>query len=145
MRDAGLSAQEGAARIDALHQIVALDRRLERAGQIDGARVVDEDIDAAEGLDGPGDRVIDLGLLADVDLERQRLAAGRLDLLGRAVNGAGQLGMRLDGLGGDRDVGAVARGAQRDGQADAAAEPPVMNRVLPLSDVMARLPHGYRF
>ena len=54
--------------------------------------------------------------------QRQRLAAGGLDLLGGRVDGAGQLLMRLGGLGGDGDVGAVARGVQRDGEADAAAE-----------------------
>ena len=51
----------------------------------------------------------------------ERLAAGLLDLLGRRVDGARQLGVRLGGLGGDDDVGAVARGAQADGLADAAA------------------------
>jgi hypothetical protein len=60
-------------------------------------------------------------LVADVDHARQRLAAGGLDLVGCGVDRAGQLGVRLGGLGGDDDVGAVARRAQRDGQADAAA------------------------
>ena len=41
----------------------------------------------------------------------QRLAAGLLDLARRGVNRAGQLRMRLIALGGDRDVGAVARRA----------------------------------
>jgi hypothetical protein len=46
---------------------------------------------------------------------------GLLDLLGRRVDGARQLRVRLGGLGGDDDVRAVARRAQRDGEADAAA------------------------
>ena len=71
-------------------------------------------------------------------MQRQRLAAGVLDLLGGGVDGARQSRMRLGGLGGDRDIGAVAGGAQRDGQADAAAAP-VTNRVLPLSDAMGKL------
>src|SRR5690606_24827571 len=37
------------------------------------------------------------------------------------VNGAGQLGMRPVRFGGDGDVGAIARGAQGNGQADAPA------------------------
>ncbi len=43
-----------------------------------------------------------------------------LDLRGRGVDRAGKLRVRLDGLRGDGDVGAVARGAQRDREADAA-------------------------
>ena len=41
--------------------------------------------------------------------------------LGRGEHGAGELRMGLAGLGDQRDVGAVARGAQRDLQADPAA------------------------
>ena len=52
-------------------------------------------------------------LVAHVDHQRQRLAAGALDLLGGGVDGARQLRVRFGGLGGDRDVGAVAGGAQR--------------------------------
>jgi hypothetical protein len=51
------------------------------------------------------------------------LAAGFLDLLGGGVDRAFELGMRLAGLGQQDDVGAVARGADGDGQADAAASP----------------------
>ena len=65
--------------------------------------------------------VVDVGLVAHVDDQRQRLAAGVLDLLGGGVDGAGQVLVRLGGLGGDGDVGAVPGGAQGDGQADAAA------------------------
>ena len=39
---------------------------------------------------------------------------------GRGVDRAFELRVRLGGLGGDRDVGAVARGAKRDGEPDAA-------------------------
>ena len=64
-----------------------------------------------------------LRLIAHVHDQRQCPAAGALDLLGGAVDGAGELGMRRGGLGGDRDVGAVACGAQRDREPDAAAGP----------------------
>ena len=66
------------------------------------------------------DRGLHLRLVAHVDRERQRLAAGPGDLLGGGEDGARQLRVRLVGLGGDRDVGAVARGAQRDREPDAA-------------------------
>jgi hypothetical protein len=50
-----------------VHQVVALHRRLERAGEADRAGVVDQDVDAPEGLDGLRHRGQHLGLLADVD------------------------------------------------------------------------------
>ncbi|KAG1605898.1 hypothetical protein G6F45_014101 [Rhizopus arrhizus] len=50
----------------------------------------------------------------------QALATGRRNRLGRAVDGARQLRVRYRRLGGDGHVGAVTRGAQRDGQAEAA-------------------------
>ncbi len=66
-------------------------------------------------------RVVDLVLETDVDRERQRFPARRLDFRGGGVDGAGQLGMRRVGLGGDHDVGAIASRAQCDGKANAAA------------------------
>ena len=92
-----------------------------RIGQADGAGVVDADIDAAEFGDGLLDRRDHLRLVADVAQHRQRLAAGGADFLRRGVDGALELRMRLRGLGRDRDIGAVTRGAQRDRQPDAAA------------------------
>ena len=67
------------------------------------------------------DRRDHLGFVADIAQDRQRLAAGGADLVGGGIDGAFQLRMRLGGLGGDRDIGAVPRGAQRDRQPDAAA------------------------
>jgi hypothetical protein len=70
------------------------------------------------------------GLVAHVDEARQGLAARLLDLFGGGVDGAGELGVRLGGLGGDHHVG-PSRAAR-----SAMARPmprlaPVMNRVLP--------------
>ena len=48
MRQAGLRAQKSSARVDSHHQVVALHRRLQRAGEADRAGVVDQDVDAAE-------------------------------------------------------------------------------------------------
>ncbi|MOA44768.1 hypothetical protein D3C78_1670900 [compost metagenome] len=60
-------------------------------------------------------------LLAHVQLQRQRLAAGRLDLRGNAEDGAGQFRMRLGALRHDDDIGAIARRAQGDLAANATA------------------------
>ena len=114
-----LRAEERAARVDLMHQIEALHRRVERAGEADRRGVVDEDVDAAEALDRRGDRRVDLRFVADVGGDRERLAAGRFDIGGRRVDRARQLRMRLGGLRGDDDVGAVGGGAHRDRVADA--------------------------
>ncbi len=49
VRQARLRTEERAADIDVEHQVETLHRRRERAGEADRARVVDEDVDAAEG------------------------------------------------------------------------------------------------
>ena len=67
------------------------------------------------------DFVPDLDLVADVDEAGEGLAPGRLDLLGRGVDRPRELRVRRVGLGGDHDVRAVARRAERDRLADAAA------------------------
>src|SRR5690606_25845942 len=87
---------------------------------VDGRGVVDADVDAAEALHGAGDGRVDLVRVADVAQQRQGLAACGLDLARRGVDGARQRGMRLRSLGRNGHVGAVARRAQRDREADAA-------------------------
>ena len=52
VRQAGLRAEIGAAHVDAEHQVEALHRRCRRRREADGAGVVDQDVDAAEALDG---------------------------------------------------------------------------------------------
>ena len=85
-------------------------------------RVVDAHVDPAEPLDRLGSTAATTCVLvADVADDRQRLPARRLDLLGRGVDRALELGVGLGGLGDQRDVGAVAGRPQRDGQPDAAA------------------------
>ena len=121
MRDAVFRHHEGAAGVDTHHQVEPLHVGCLRIGQADGAGVVDADIDAAEFGDGFIDRRDHLGFLADVAEDRQRLAAGGADLVGGGVDGALEFRVRLGGLRCDRDIGAVARRAQRDREPDAAA------------------------
>ena len=61
--DARLGNKERAARVDLVHQIVALHVGLKRAGELDGAGIVDADVDAAERCDGLCDGIGDLRLL----------------------------------------------------------------------------------
>jgi hypothetical protein len=120
VRDAGPADHERAAGVDGLHQVVAPDLQRLGAGQVDGRGVVDAHVDPAEHLGGLRDRAHDLGLVADVADDRQRAPARRLDLLGSRVHRPVQLGVRLGGLGDQRDVGTVPRRPDRDRQADAA-------------------------
>ena len=121
VRQASLCASEGAAQIDVHHQVVALHRRVERAARVDGAGVVDQDVDATEARDCLGHRGRDLRLVAHVEYQRQRLSASRFDLRCSGVDGAGQARIGLRRLGRYDDVGAVACGAQRNRLSDAAA------------------------
>src|ERR1700733_2154964 len=112
--------QESASRIDLVHQIEPLHVDVGDGRELNGAGIVDDDIDAAEFCRGLVQRVAHHGLVADVDDEGQRLAASALDLFGGGIDGAGKFWMRLRCLRGDRDIGAVALGAQRNRQPDAA-------------------------
>ena len=111
----------GAPRIDLLHQIEALHVGLQRAGQRNGAGIVDADIDAAESCDGLSDRIDDLLLKSDIADDRQRLAARLLDLVGGRIDRAGQFRIGFGRLGGNGDIRAVFCGAQRNREPDAAA------------------------
>ena len=111
---------EGAARIDLMHQIEAAHVGLRNRRELDGAGIVDHDVDAAEARRGLVERGLHRGFLAHVDLQSQRPPAGFLDLGGGGVDGAFELGMRLNCLGGDGDIGAVGGGLERDRQPDAA-------------------------
>jgi len=92
-----LGAEEGAARIDAVHEIVPLHVQRLGSREVDGARVVHQDVDPAKLLNRLGYGLLDALLHsytcmyarpaisthlfgADVTLDRQRLAAGFLDV-----------------------------------------------------------------
>jgi hypothetical protein len=121
VRDAGPADHERAAGVDRLHQVIALDLQRLGAGQVDRRGVVDAHVDPAEPLDGLRDGPLHLGLVADVADHRQRVAACGFELLGGGVHRPLELGVRFGRLGDQRDVGAVPRRPQRDGQADATA------------------------
>ncbi len=103
-----------------MHQVETLHVDLLAAAKGNGAGVVDDNVDAAELPGCRREGLRHLRLVAHVDRQGQGLAAGLLDFARGGENRAWQPGMRLRRLGGDGDIGAVARGAQRDGEADAA-------------------------
>jgi len=96
-------------------------RRFGRLGQEQGAGVIYQDVDAAEGIRRLCNGSLDLFLPAHVHGNRQRSATRRDDLVRHCVDRAGELGVGFICLRGDGDVGAVRRGAKRDGPADATA------------------------
>ena len=69
---------------------------------------------------GGRDRRRDLGFITDVDLHRERLAAGRSTSAAAVWIVPGNFGCGVRRLCGNHDVGAVGGGAQRNGVADAA-------------------------
>ena len=70
VRNAHFGDEERAARIDLVHQIIALHVGLQRAGELDGAGIVDADVDAAEPFHGLRHRIGDLSFVADVAKHR---------------------------------------------------------------------------
>ncbi len=123
VRDACLRAGECAAGVDLMHQVEALEGRLERARELDGARVVDQNVDAAEGSHALCDGSLDLVLAAHVHDAGESLAARLLHLLGRRVDRPRELGVWLGSLRSNDDVRAIGSRAQRDGFSDAATGP----------------------
>ena len=121
MGQGGLAAQIGSARIDLMHQIETLHVEFVDAAQIDGAGVVDQNIDAAKGFDGFLHRRLDLIVEADIAGQRQRLAAGRFNLRRRRIDRAGDLGIFRNAFRRNGDLCAIARGAFGDGETDATA------------------------
>ena len=117
----GLGEDEGAPRIDLLHQVEALHLELRHRREVDRRGVVDDDVDAAEALGGLRDRGGDLVGVANVADDRQRRATHLLDLLRGGVDGPRELRMGLGRLRDQRDVGAVGGDPLRDREADAAA------------------------
>ena len=121
MRDACLADDERAARVDVLHQVVALHLQGLGAGQVDRARVVHAHVDPTEALHRLLDGREHLFLVADVAHDRQCAPAGLLDLLGGGEDGALEARVGLGGLRDQGHVRAVARGPEGDRETDPAA------------------------
>jgi hypothetical protein len=90
-----------------VRQVVAPDRCVERSGRADRARIVDQDVDAAEFVRRLADGIGHPLLVPDVDHQRKRPAAGLVDLLGCRIDRALKLRMRLRRLCGDGDIRAT--------------------------------------
>ena len=116
VRDHRLAHQHHAGEVQPQHLV---DQRLVQLAQQrpadQAAGVVHQDVDAAVAeAQRLGDQPIDVGLLGDVGLHRDRAPAERLDLLHGGLGLGGAAGVV------DDDVGAVARELERDGAADVA-------------------------
>ena len=113
-------AHVSAARVDTVHEVVALHVGILGIGELDGAGVVDENVDAAEFLDSLSDGLGDAGFVADIDDEGEGLAASGDDFFGCGENRAFEAGMRFGCFGGDDYVSAFLSEAEGDGFADTA-------------------------
>ena len=113
MRERRLGDVEEAFDVEVDHPLPLLDRRLERRAEQHHAGVVDDGVEAAELGDGALDQGLGGGAVGDVGLDRERLAAGVVDLPGQALQ-------PVDAAGRDGDRGAVGGEAFRGRLADAA-------------------------
>lgn len=106
--------QESPAQIGGNHSIEGLDVALPNRGHWHDARVVNHGIDAAEVTQSLRKEPLDISLIGDIGLNRDRLRAGRLDLSN------GFLGLGLTARVIDNYGKAVVRQTGCDGAADAA-------------------------
>ena len=121
MRDGVVRDHVRAAHIDSEHQIEPLGRGRLHAGQVNGARIVDQHVQTAVGLDGPPDAVRHLLLGPDVERDGKGFPSRLLHLFGRRMDRARQFRVRVLGLARHHDIGSVARAPERDGLPDPAA------------------------
>jgi len=91
-----------------LHQVVLLHAEFRAVGEVDRARVVDDDVDPTELLDRRAHSRVDGCVVANVSHDGQGLSAGILDRLGGRAEGARKPRMRPGSLGEQGDVRTVA-------------------------------------
>ena len=122
MRGAGAAHGEAAVQMHVDHVRPVRPAHAVEDAVAQNAGIVDEDIDAAEGIERRLDDLVGIAGLADRQRRGDRFAAGFLDLvddgLRRAGIGAGAVEARADIA--DDDAGAFLRHQERDAAPDAA-------------------------
>jgi len=113
-----LGADEGASRVDRLDEIEALDIHVLNTDWVDGASVVDKNINTAKCLNCLVDCSLNTGSIANIALDGQSATTCLFNLLSGRVNCAFQIGLLGHGLGGNGDVGTVSGAALCDLEAD---------------------------
>src|SRR3990172_2926809 len=93
--EACAGAQERAAHVHVEQEVVPFHRGLKGAREMDRGRVVHEDVDPSEALDGPGDGGLDLVVEPDVARDREGAAPRVLDLLLGRMDRPGELRVGL--------------------------------------------------
>ena len=88
MRKTNFRTKICAARVDLIHEVVRLGRQRFDIAEIDGARIVDKDVDAAERLHRFVDGSDDLFFVSNIDDERKRSRAQCLNFSARRVDRA---------------------------------------------------------
>src|SRR5579872_4910303 len=91
--DTGLAHEKSSPYIDAMHQIPSLGLGVLRRRKIDGARIIDQDIDTPEGGHRRLHDMTDTVLIPDIPLDSQYLPGARcVDLGSRGMDRPFQLG-----------------------------------------------------
>ena len=108
VRQGVVARDVGGADVDPHHQVEAFGRRLQDGLQPDGAGVVDQNVEAAELLDGALDQSADGFFVAHVGGDGKGSPAQCADFVGRLMDAAGQAFGGLLALGGDHHIGALA-------------------------------------
>src|ERR1700692_3407886 len=120
VRQAGLCTYKRPSAIDSMHQVIPFNGCVKCASESNGAGIVHEDIDATEQPNGLGNCGFYAFLVANVHNKRERLAASRFNSGSRRINRALETRVRVGGLCGNHDVGAVACGCKANRESDAA-------------------------
>ncbi len=110
-----LRGEEGALQVRVQDEVVVVFRHVPERGVLFHARVVDEDVDLAQGGDAAGNELVDRGDRAEVRADGHRAPACGLNL---CLDRVRFFRMRVIV---DDDVGAFLREADRDGGSDALA------------------------
>ena len=71
--------EKRASRVDLVHEVESLHRCRLRTRQVDGARIVDDNVDAAKLFHSLLDGALDAGFVANINNARQSLTPGRLN------------------------------------------------------------------
>src|SRR5947208_16319144 len=106
MRNGMFRHHKSAARVDLMHQVKTAHVGLYDRRALNGASIIDDDVEAAERCRGFLDRAFHLRLVARIDDERQRVSAGSGALYGGGEDSARKPELRLGGLGRIYEVGA---------------------------------------
>ena len=112
--------EEGAPRVDLVHQVEPLQVNIKRAGQLDSACVVDQNVDPTKPLNCLLDCIGNLMIHPNICGDRQGLTARLSDGFCSRVNRSRKTRMGFARFSDNCDIRSIFRGTQSNGQPDPA-------------------------